>query len=145
MEERTEYTIQYDFHLTNVRQAYLVHHTLTPLALSRDGKLWLGLCTVAMSSRNVPGHIVMRREGSPEFYEYNLALHRWEVKRSIVLNDTERSVLCLSTQGYTMNDIAARLHKSVDTIKSCKRALFAKLGVRNIAEALYHAANYRLL
>lgn len=32
-----------------------------------------------------------------------------------------------------------------DFLKSCKRALFAKLGARNIAEALYHAANYRLL
>lgn len=51
----------------------------------------------------------------------------------------------LSTQGYTMADIADIMCKSVDTIKACKRGLFAKLGVKNIAEALYHAVNYRLI
>ena len=44
-----------------------------------------------------------------------------------------------------MNDIADRMCKSVDTIKACKRSLFAKLGVKNIAEALFHAANYQLI
>ena len=51
----------------------------------------------------------------------------------------------LSAQGYTMNDIADRLCKSVDTIKACKRNLFAKLGVKNIAEALFHATNYQMI
>ena len=46
---------------------------------------------------------------------------------------------------YTMNDIADRLCKSVDTIKACKRNLFAKIGVKNIAEALFHATNYQMI
>ena len=44
-----------------------------------------------------------------------------------------------------MNDIADRMCKSVDTIKACKRSIFAKLGVKNIAEALFHVANYQLM
>ena len=44
-----------------------------------------------------------------------------------------------------MNDIADKLCKSIDTIKACKRALFSKLGVKNIAEALSYATNYKLL
>ena len=44
-----------------------------------------------------------------------------------------------------MNDIADRMCKSVDTIKACKRSIFAKLGMKNIAEALFHVANYQLM
>ena len=66
-------------------------------------------------------------------------------KEGITLSETEREVLRLSAQGYTMNDIADRMCKSVDTIKACKRSLFAKSGVKNIAEALFHAANYQLI
>jgi len=143
--ERMDYSIQYDFHLRNERKAYLIHHTLTPLALTQNGKMWLALCTVSMSSRNTPGHIVMKKENSKEYHEYDLARHKWILKEAIALSETERDVLWLSTQGYTMNDIADKLCKSVDTIKSCKRNLFARLGVKNIAEALYHVVNYRLL
>ena len=44
-----------------------------------------------------------------------------------------------------MNDIADRLCKSGDTIKACKRILFAKIGVKNIAEALFYATNYQMI
>lgn len=143
--ERTDYSIRYDFHLMNGRKSRLIHHTLTPLTLDREGKIWLALCTISLSSRNTPGHIVIRKEGSRTFYQYNLQSHRWEEQVAIVLSETEREVLVLSTQGYTMADIADIMCKSVDTIKACKRNLFAKLGVKNIAEALYHAVNYRLI
>lgn len=67
------------------------------------------------------------------------------MKKNVVLSEIERDVLVLSAQGYTMNDIADKLCKSVDTIKACKRALFAKLEVRNIAEALSYATNNNLI
>lgn len=145
VDQRTEYSIQYDFHLTAGRKARLVHHTLTPLALTRDGKIWLALCTISMSSRNTPGHAVFKKEHSKEYFLYDLARHQWIKKEETVLSEMEHSVLWLSTQGYTMNEIAGRLFRSVDTVKACKRSLFARLGVKNIAEALWHAANYRLL
>ncbi len=143
--ERMDYSIQYDFHLTNEKKPYLIHHTLTPLALTKNGKMWMALCTVSMSSRKTPGHIVMKKENSKKYHEYDLTRHQWISKEEKALSDTERDILWLSTQGYTMNDIADKLCKSVDTIKSCKRSLFTRLGVNNIAEALHHAVNYRLL
>lgn len=144
-DERLDYSIQYDFHLVNQRKPYLIHHTLTPMALSPEGKIWLALCTVSMSSRNKPGHIVMKKEHSKVYHEYDLLRHRWVQKEERELSEMERDILWLSTQGYTMNEIADHLCKSVDTIKSCKRALFTRLGVKNIAEALYHVVNYRLI
>lgn len=145
IEERADYVIKYDFHLTNGRKAHLVHHTLTPLALTPDGRVWLALCTISMSSRNKPGNIVLKKEGSKAYYEYDLQRHQWVRKESMTLSEMERNILCLSTQGYTMDDIAGQLCKSPNTIKACKRSLFTKLGAKNIAEALYHAVNYKLL
>jgi len=63
----------------------------------------------------------------------------------MVLTEVERDILRLSSQGYTMNDIADKLCKSIDTIKTYKKRLFAKLEVKSITEALSYATNYKLL
>ena len=143
--ERFDYTISYDFHIIRGKKLRLVNHNLTPMVLTKDGRIWLALCTISMSARNAPGYIIMKKSGSKSYYEYSLDKHKWIKKEGITLSETERDVLVLSAQGYTMNDIADKLCKSVDTIKACKRALFSKLGVRNIAEALSYATNYKLL
>ena len=44
-----------------------------------------------------------------------------------------------------MNEISDQLCLAVDTIKFYKRKLFEKLEVKNIAEALSFATNYKLL
>lgn len=143
--ERMDYSIAYDFHIINEKKQRLVNHTLTPILLTKDGRIWLALCTFALSARNSPGHIIMKKSGSNKFYEYSLDEHKWQHKDAIPLNETERDVLILSAQGYTMNEIADKLYKSVDTIKACKCNLFARLEVKNIAEALSYATNYRIL
>lgn len=143
--ERPDYSISYDFHIIHGRKLRLVNHHLTPMVLTKDGRVWLALCTISMSARLKPGYIIMKKEGSKSFYEYSLDSHKWIKKDGITLSDTERDVLILSAQGHTMNDIAGKLCKSVDAIKACKRALFAKMGVKNIAEALSYATNYKLL
>lgn len=143
--ERMDYSIAYDFHIINGKKQRLVNHTLTPILLTKEGRIWLALCTFALSARNSPGHIIMKKSRSNKFYEFSLDEHKWQYKDAILLNETEREVLIFSAQGYTMNEIADRLCKSIDTIKACKRNLFARLGVKNIAEALSYATNYRIL
>lgn len=145
LEERLDYTISYDFHIKHGKKLRLVNHHLTPIVLTKDGRLWLALCTISMSARNTPGYIIMKKSDSQSYFEYSLEEHKWIKKEGIVLNETERDVLILSAQGYTMNDIADKLCKSIDTIKACKRALFSKMEVKNIAEALSYATNYKLL
>lgn len=143
--ERMGCAIKYDFHITNGRKTHLIHHTLTPLVMSSNGHIWLALCTMTQSARNTPGKIVMRIEKNSEYYEYNFAKKRWIRMHDVNLTEMEKDILHLSTQGYTMADIAEKLCKSLDTIKACKRVLFAKLEVKNIAEAISYAANYNLL
>ena len=105
----------------------------------------LALCTITQSARNTPGNIIMRMEKSPEYYEYSLTKKTWIKKCDVSLTEIERDILHLSTQGYTMKEIAEKLCKSLDTIKTYKRRLFSKLEVKNITEALSFATNYNLL
>lgn len=138
--ERKNYTISYDFHIKRGKRKRLVNHKLTPLILTKDGR-----CTISLAATNVPGNVIMKKPGAGTFYEYCLYTHKWEEKKEIVLSDTEREVLSLSTQGYTMNDIADNICKSVDTVKACKRSIFQKMDVKNIAEALTYAQNHQLI
>lgn len=143
--ERKDYTISYDFHIRRGKRKRLVNHKLTPLILTSEGRIWLAICTISLASGNEPGNVIMKKPGAGMFYQYSLCDHKWEQRKEIVLTDNEREVLSLSTQGYTMNDIADNLCKSVDTVKACKRSIFQKMDVKNIAEALTYAQNHQLI
>ena len=63
----------------------------------------------------------------------------------IKLKYEERQVLILSSQGLTMNEIADKMCKSVDSIKFYRRNIFEKVGTKNITEALMFATIYKLI
>ena len=67
--DRLDYTISYDFfHLTNGRHSRLIHHHLTPILLSDDGRIWLALCTVSLAATDEPGHIIMQKNGERSIF-----------------------------------------------------------------------------
>jgi DNA-binding NarL/FixJ family response regulator len=74
-----------------------------------------------------------------------LDCHKWEEASIAKLTPMETEVLRLSAQGLTMNEIADKSCKSVDTIKFYKRNIFEKFGVSNITEAINFAVNYKLI
>lgn len=145
IEDRNNYTISYDFHIVTGKRQILVNHKLTPLVLTKDGRMWLAVCVVSLSSHNTPGHIELRKSGTIQYWEYSLEKHRWVENNGITLSEKEKDILLLSAQGYTMNEISQKLFLAVDTIKFYKKKLFEKLGVKNITEALSLATNYKLL
>ena len=136
LEERLDYVMTYDFHLTGERKPKLVNHSFTPMILTKDGKIRLALCAVSLSPRNSVGHYVMRNVGTKMRYEYDCNMHRWVKTDWKSLGEMERDVLSMSAQGYTMSDIADCLCRKVDAVKACKKKMFLKLGVRNISGAL---------
>lgn len=66
-------------------------------------------------------------------------------KEGIKLTDREKEVLMLSARGLTVDEIADRVHRAKDSIKSRRRAIFEKLGVSSISEAIAFAVNYKLI
>ena len=114
-------------------------------ALADDGRAWLAMCVVSLSPHSEPGHIEFHKKGDAKFWEYSLDYHRWIPKEAITLRPQEKQVLILSAQGYTVAQIADKMCRSVDTIKTYKRLLFERLGTRSITEALTLATNSGLI
>ena len=56
-----------------------------------------------------------------------------------LLKEEELEVLRLSAAGLTMTEVADRMCRSLDSIKTYKRHAFDKLGVANITEAISRA------
>lgn len=144
--ERRDWFIQYDFHIIgDGGRPILINHKLTPLALTSDGRVWLALCVVAVSSHTSAGHIELHRTGSPDFFVYNCVTRRWDKRTMPLLTEGEKSVITLSIQGFTMAEIADKMCLSADTVKKYRRQIFDKLGVRNISEAIIAATNNKLI
>lgn len=143
--ERTEYNISCDIHVLNGRKKLLVHQTATPILIGRDGMPLFSLCIMKHSVMHEIGNITVKRKGHRAFYKYDMDKGEWIKDSGIILNETERGILTLSAQGHKMEDIANKLCKSLDTIKSAKRRLFLKMNVSNLQEAVASAEYYDLL
>lgn len=145
-EERHLFSISYDFHIVNNnKESVLINHKLTPLAMDKNGHMWLGVCYVSISNNDSVGNIQVRKSGDSCYWCYEPEIDRWIKKVGLKLTDREKEVLMLSARGLTVEQIADRVHRSKDTIKSRRRALFEKLGVSSISEAIAFAVNYKLI
>lgn len=145
-EERTDYTISYDFHMkSDTNKRILLHHKLTPIILSESGKLWKAICAVSLSTERIAGNIKASKTGSTETLEFNLSKNQWKTVEKIKLSIREREILQLSIRGFTINEIADKNFVSPDTIKFHRKKMFSKMNVHNMSEAIFYAANNKLI
>lgn len=145
-EEKTNYTIYANFHLMKNKKKWLINYKSTPILLNEKGECWFSMCILSLSAYPTTGHIIMRKENQSNYWEYDLNIHQWIKRNGIVLNEKEKDILSLSSQGFTMEEIANKLFVAVDTVKFYKRRLFnEKLHVKNIVEAISFATCYKLL
>lgn len=114
--------------------------------ISQDGKIWLLLNSSGISpfkhESNKP--YILNKVTGDRYYHVN---GRWKLKvnQHNLLTDREKLVLVLSSQGYTSDEIGKRLAKSGDTIKTDKRKIYEKLGVKTIEEAITAFNSFNLL
>lgn len=142
-EEAEEYKLCCDFRFEYGSHRYMLNHQLTPFAM-KDGRVWLALCAVSMSSSKESGNVVIKKGDSSTWFDFNLQGKSWNKREQIELSSMERNVIMLSACGMTVQSISRYLNKSVDAIKSCKRIFFKKLGVDNISEAITFVINHHL-
>ena len=146
-EELRDYTVSYDFHIINKesKKKQLINHQITPLRLTENGNVWLGLCVASISSGDISGNIEMFKSNSSVYWSYNRKNKKWEEKARPQLKEIEKEVLRLSAMGFTMHEIADKIHRSFDTVKVYRKNLFEKLDVDNISEAICYAMNRKLI
>lgn len=146
LEDRKEYTISYDFSIkTEGQNTILINQKLTPLFLNEEGKVWKAICIISLSPEQQSGNIKVYKNGDSAVLKYNLSKDYWETLQEIQLSDREKEIIQLSIRGYTINQIAEKIHLSSDTVKFHRKKLFDKLEVSNISEAIVYATNNMLL
>ena len=151
-EKRGNLVCSYDFHLSGKGTSkILLNQKTVPLGIDDEGKVWISLCIVSLSPRKEFGHYVIYesaetvQETSHFYIKYDLKLQKWEEIPSFTLSRTEKDVLALSAQGFTMEEISQKICKSVDAVKWYKRKLFEKMKVGSITEAFALAIEQRLI
>lgn len=146
VEERKFYTISYDYNLKNQEgKTILVNQKLTPMFLTKDGKIWKALCIISLSAENDSGNIRIYKKGDNKLFTYDLKDNIWKESKLIELTSREKEILQYSTRGYTINEVAEAIFVSPDTVKFHRKKLFEKLDVSNIAEAIAHVTNNNLI
>ena len=144
-ENRLKMIMSYDFHIQYKDKKTLINHKLTPILLSGDGNIWLAACVVSQSSQKEAGNVEARMDGSAEYRTYSLKNRSWTKEKVITLNERERDILLLSSQGFSMNEIAKALCITKSTVKFHKNKLFERLNVKKISEALTVVNNSKLI
>lgn len=144
-EERSQFSVSCTFHIKHNGGLRMVNHKITPLAFDPNWNVWLAVCSVSISNHDIPGNIEIRKLGQSNYWRFDLDLDRWMNVPEIILTDGEKEVLLLAARGLTVDEIARRLHRAKDSIKSRRRAIFDKLGVKSISEAIAFATNYKLI
>lgn len=145
-EEKKQYSITYDFHLKKKDgKLVLIHHKLTPLFLTSEGKMWKSMCIVSISHHKNAGNICIYKQGSDEIWELDLASNAWRKSEKPKLTRREIEILQLHAQGLTINQIAEKIFVAPDTVKYYRRRIFERFGVSNIVEALSYAVNSKMI
>ncbi len=83
--------------------------------------------------------------GTGDRYVYDMSDKSWRKSNEEKLTEAEKSIIVQASRGLTVAEIAANLYKSTDAVKSAKKRMFQKLGVKNMAQAMMHATNHKLL
>jgi len=143
---RRNYIISYNFRLIQSNNEQLmIDHKLTPLKLDKDGNMWLALCLVSTSSNHTPGHVLIQNTKDGTCYEYNFDNKEWLPLPKVKFTKTEKLVLLLTNQGYTMDDIAEKTGTTLYAIRFHRVNILRKLKVKNISEAIIYALNHKLI
>lgn len=146
IEERLEYSISYDFHLIQPNNhLLLINHKLTPLLLDKVSNIWLALCIVSTSSNNKTGNAVIHKINHDKIFQYDERDKSWQLRPVARLTNSEKEILLLSSQGFTIDEIARKIYLTPSTIKFHRKNILRKLRVKNISEAIVCAINYKLI
>lgn len=129
-------------HKFNVSDLYF-SITLTPLPLSESKTYYLCVMSVPTSHKlSIPKIWI---PGTLHAYFYDYESHEWKVFSFKSLTFQEKTILALSSHGFTLSEISAIMCKSVETVKSSRRIIFQKLGVENIQQATMFALNHNII
>lgn len=142
-EHKLQHTYIISYRICFRHQECVISQKFSPLKLRPNGKLWLGLFSITISPHKACKHISVF--GDKFKYTYDFKTKQFlPFKEDIELTLMEKSILLRASKGFTTEQIADDLCRSVNTIKTHKCRLFNKLHVTSMCEAIVFVQNYNL-
>lgn len=120
------------------RNEMMIHQKVSVAAVSGDGRPWLVLGMVSRSAMRSGGHIIVGNAKSHERRRFvdDEGPGHWEAMPYDRLSDLEVEMLSLSSRGYSIDEIAKMMKRSIPTVKHYRKQVFERLGVDNVAHAI---------
>ncbi len=134
--KKNPYVFSYDIRFNSKRKDLMLKVSQIPLTLTRNGLpriILLSLIPAPAKEKSAP---VLYRLYDNLYFSYSLSNNQWEMMNVPFVTNNEFKVVLLSAQGYTEVEIAEQMCKSHDSIRSYKRSIYQKLGVKNIIVAI---------
>lgn len=145
LEFKKQITIFLNFHILSGRRKVMVCHKLRMLDFGDSGypRYLLGL--VSPSVHDGKAFIMACIPGTDYSFQFTAESRAWESIAAVHLSNDELTMLRLTMQGHSLEEIGALMFKSPETIKFYRRQVFLKLNVKNISEAIAYATHYCLI
>jgi DNA-binding CsgD family transcriptional regulator len=121
----------------------MIYHRMKPVW--EDNELRSLICSVESSIDREAGNLCMYNKDGLTYEEYGFKTGRWKRKTKKLLTERERAILMLAGQGKSSKEIANDLCKGKNTIQNQIKALFAKLNVHSMQEAIEFAGHHRMI
>ena len=122
-----------------------ISYRSTMLETAPDGRAWLRLGVQSLSPLRTGNLLVAQNIKTHEQWTLDIGSEQWIKTPQPQLSDKEREILNLAAQGFMTKEIADILNRTESTIDTHRRALFKKLNVTNMMEAVGYAMTYHLL
>lgn len=121
----------------------LINHKGTVLCLTKDGTLRLTLCVMSYPTSEKAGNAFIKMLDTGTVYEFLPSSQKFVEVKTQKLTSKANLIVKLASNGKTEAEIANELGISINTVKYHKRQIFARIGVKNTAEAIQWANNQK--
>ncbi len=143
--ERQDFIFLYDFNIQINGKKERVCYRYKILQAAPDGRIWLELGVQSLSTFKGPDCLTALNLTKHEIWTIDELTGRWNKTTMPLLSDKEKEILNMSAQGLMIKEIAERLFRTESTIETHRKAIFKKLGVTNMIEAIGYALNHQLI
>ena len=123
----------------------LINQKITILDLTNDGVIRLTLCVISYPTAEKPGNAYLKLNDNSVVWQYIPSIDKFVEVKTQRLTSKAMKILKLASNGKTETEIAEILGISIPTVKYHKKKIFARIGVKNTAEAIQWMNNQKKL
>lgn len=123
----------------------LINQKITILDLTNNGVIRLALCVISYPTAEKPGNAYLKLNDNSVVWQYMPSTNKFVEVKTQKLTSNAMKILKLASSGKTEVEMADILGISLPTVKYHKKKIFARIGVKNTAEAIQWMNNQKKL